>query len=1003
MKHTNFKLNWRAFLTCIAFLAIGLFANAQKSTITGLVKDAQTGEPILGANILEKGTTNGTITNFDGQFTLTVTPNATLVVKYVGYTAIEMAVGGKTNLVIQLKEDAIALGEVVAIGYGSQKKKEVTGSVASVKAEDFNAGVKSNPIGLVQGKVAGVNIIKTSSDPTSTGYAIQIRGFSTLDKGAGTSPLFIVDGIPVNNIDNISTDEIASMDVLKDGSAAAIYGTRGTNGVIIITTKRGGNFSDVAVTNVEYSGYASTSFRNGSNGMASPTEFKNLSEISNGKVIPVLYTDANGKTYETDWMRALTRDVAVSHNHNIAITGSAKNFNYRAALNYKNSEGIAKESNRNEISAKFAASQKALNNWLELQYDLSYLNYKNNFFTGDFKQAAIMNPTYPIYDSSTPNGYFKPTGTGLSNPVENMNNRESYQDGNYFRGSVKASVNVQNLKGLKFTAFAAIEEGDNYSYWYNGVINTDESGSGKAGRKTESNQNKLFELTADYATDFSGGHSLTSIIGLSYQNFMNDGSDISNKGFPTDDAKYYQIGNGDATKKFLNVTSYRNSNTLAAVFARANYNFKDRYLASASLRREGSSRFGTNNKWGLFPALSLGWRISSEEFMRNNTKIDDLKLRLGFGVTGNNLASDLRSVAMMSNEGTFWYNGANVYTYGIAQNENPDLKWEKKYEYNLGLDYSIYKKRISGSFDIYYRQTRDLLWEYDVPSPPYQKAVLLANAGQMDSYGAEFSLSAILLQKKDFSWTITPTISFNRNLVSKMSDPSKGFNYTEATTGGIGENGLMNTNTQLLVEGKTVGNFYGYKLFTIKDDGTWMFRTPAGGYTSDPTANQRMAIGSAQPWFVYGLNNSFRYKNWDFTAFFRGVVGNKILNVTRLAYGPNLPSKPGTPTESMNIFMKDVPEGIYTNKRNFSDYYLENGSYIKLDNLTVGYNFAVKTNKFIQSLRIYATGQNLLTITAYSGQDPEINTTSVMSSGIDYPNFYPKVANALIGVNLTLK
>lgn len=1003
MKHTNFKLKARVLISCIAFLSIAVLANAQKTSISGVVKDAQSGEPILGASIMEKGTTNGTVSNFDGEFTLSVNANAVLIVKYVGYQSNEISVAGKTKFVIQLKEDAIALTEVVAIGYGSQKKKEVTGSVASIKAEDFNAGVKTNPIGLVQGKVAGVNIIKTSSDPTSTGYAIQIRGFSTLDKGANTKPLFIVDGIPVDNIDNISTDEISSMDVLKDGSAAAIYGTRGTNGVIIITTKRGGNFSNVAVTNVEYSGYVSTSFRNGSNGMATPTEFKNLSEISNGKVIPVIYKDDNGNSYSTDWMKALTRVVALSHNHNIAITGSASNFNYRASLNYKNAQGIAKESNRNEISAKFAASQKALNNWLELQYDLSYLNYKNNYFTGDFKQAAIMNPTYPIYDSSTPNGYFKPTGTGLSNPVENMNNRESYQNGNYFRGSFKASVNVQDIKGLKFSAFAALEEGDNYSFWYNGIINTDESGSGKAGRKTESNQNKLFELTADYVTDFSGGHSLTSVVGLSYQNFMYDGSDISNKGFPTDDAKYYQIGNGDATKKFLNVTSYRNSNTLAAVFARANYNYRDKYLASASIRREGSSRFGPNNKWGLFPAISLGWRMSSEEFMKNNDKIDDLKLRLGFGVTGNNLASDLRSVAMMSNEGTFWFNGANVYTYGIAQNENPDLKWEKKYEYNLGLDYSLFKKRMFGSLDMYFRQTRDLLWDYDVPSPPYQKPVLLANAGQMNSYGAELSLSAIIIQNKDFSWTTTPTLSYNRNVVAKMSDPSKGFNYTETTTGGIGENGLMNTNTQLLVEGKTVGNFYGYKLYTIKDDGTWMFRTPAGGYTSDPAANQRMAIGSAQPWFLYGLNNTVRYKNWDFTVFFRGVVGNKILNVTRIAYGPNLPSNPGTPTESMNIFMKDVPAGIYTNKRNFSDYYLENGTYLKLDNVTVGYNLAVKSNKFVQSLRVYATGQNLLTITSYSGQDPEINTTSVWTSGIDYPNFYPKVANALIGINVTLK
>jgi TonB-linked SusC/RagA family outer membrane protein len=1003
MKYRDFKLKFRALVALLVMLVLSTTLSAQKTPITGIVKDASNGEAILGANIFEKGTSNGTITNFDGQFTLSVAPNATLVIKYVGYLTVEMPIAGKKNLVIQLKEDAVALGEVVAIGYGSQKKKEVTGSVASIKAEDFNAGIKTSPIGLLQGKVAGLNVIKTSSDPTNTGYNIQIRGFSTLDKGAGTSPLFIVDGIPVNNIDNISPDEIASMDVLKDGSAAAIYGTRGTNGVIIITTKRGGNYSEVAVTNVEYSGYVSTSIRNDNNGMATPDQFRNLSSISNGKVIPVLFSDPEGNTFNTDWMGALTRDVALTHNHNLAISGSAKDFNYRAAINFKNAEGIAKVSNRQEIIAKLAANQKALNGWLDLQYDFSYMDYKNDYFTGDFKQAAIMNPTYPIYDASTANGYYKPTGTGLSNPVENMNQRESNQSGNYFRGSIKASVNIKSIKGLKLSTFAALEEGDNNRYWYNGLVNTDLSGSGKAGRTSDSNQNKLFELTGDYIADLSGGHSLVAVAGFSYQNFVYDGSDISNKGFPTDDAKYFQIGNGDATKKYLNVSSFRNSNTLAAVFGRANYNYKDRYLASASVRREGSSRFGVNNKWGIFPALSLGWRITSEEFMKGVKNIDDLKLRIGYGVTGNNLASDLRSIAMMSNGGTFWYNGAWVYTYGVAQNENPDLRWEKKYEYNVGLDYSILKKRVYGSLDMYYRQTRDLLWDYEVPTPPYQFPTLLANAGQMDSYGVELALSAVILQAKNLTWISTPTIAFNQNTITKLSDPTKGFNYKQTTSGGIGENGIMNTNTQILVEGETVGTFYGYKFYGFKSDGTWMFSTPAGGFTSDPSENQRQAIGNAQPWFTYGWNNVIKYKNFDITAFFRGVVGNKILNVTRWAYGPNEPSKPDTPTESMNIFMKDVAGGIYTNKKNFSDYYLEDGSYLKLDNLTIGYSLPLKNNKYLQSLRAYVTGQNLLTVTAYSGQDPEVNTTSVWNSGIDYPSFYPKVATFLVGVNFSLK
>lgn len=981
----------------LAGLMLSLLTSAQvfaqgKYKVQGVVYDEL--GPAVGVSVVEKGTSNGAATGLEGDFSLTVAgPNAIIEISYIGYTTQSFKASTMPKR-ITLVEETTNLTDVVVIGYGSQKKKEVTGSVASIKAEDFNAGIKSSPVGLLQGKVAGLNIIKTSSDPTSTGYNIQIRGFSTLDKGAGTSPLFIVDGVPVSNIDNISPNEIASMDVLKDGSAAAIYGTRGTNGVIIITTKRGDSFSDVATTRVEYDGYVSTSMRNGDMGMATAEEFRNLGTLSNGAISPVIQSDQN-----TDWIGALCRDAALAHNHNVAIVGSSSKFNYRSSLTYKDAQGIALNSNREEIIGKLAASQKALDGWLELQYDLSYMHYRNDYFCGDFKQAATMNPTYPIYDPTTPNGFFMPQGTGQSNPVEQMMQKESYKDGNYFRGSVKATVNVKPVKGmLRINGFAAIEEGDNRSYWYNNTINTDLAGSGKAGRGNDMSFSKLFELTADYMRTF-GQHSITTVAGLSYQNFLYDGSNIENKGFPTDDAKYYQIGNGDASKDYLTVSSYRNSNTLAAAFLRANYNFAEKYLVSASVRREGSSRFGANHKWGWFPAVSLGWRISGENFMRNQDWCNDLKLRAGFGVTGNNLGSDLRSVAMLSNGGTFWYNGQYVYTYGVSQNVNPDLRWEKKYEYNLGFDYSFFNNRVYGSLDAYYRQTRDLLWDYEVPTPPYQYTTLLANAGQMDSYGAELAVSVVPVRSKEFTWITTPTISYNKNYITKLSDPSKGFNYKETTSGGVGENGIMNTNTQILTEGHPVGSFYGYKFAGFKKDGTWMFQTPAGGYKDEGTVSEidRQIIGSAQPWFTFGWNNMMRYKNFDLALFFRGVVGNKVLNLTRWAYGPQA-------SQSSNVFIKDAVGSnvIYSDKGHFSDYYLEDGSYIKLDNITLGYNYKPMNNKYVENMRFYVTGQNLFTLTKYSGQDPEVNTTGVWDAGIDYCDFYPTVANILIGVNISL-
>ena len=986
----------KRIITLATMFVLSLTAFAQGYQVKGIVVD-QLG-PVFGATVLEQGTSNGVSTGLDGDYAFTVSgPEAIVEVSCIGY-ATQTFKASEVPATITLSDDTTFLDEVVVIGYGSQKKKEVTGSVASIKSEDFNAGVKTNPMGLLQGKVAGLNIIKTTSDPTSTGYNIQIRGFSTLDKGAGTSPLFIVDGVPVSNIDNISSDEIASMDVLKDGSAAAIYGTRGTNGVIIITTKRGENFEDVASTHVEYSGYASVSVKNGDLGMATPEQYRNLAELSGGKVKPALYTDATGETYNTDWLSEVTRSAAIAHNHNVAIVGSSRKFNYRASVNYKNAEGIARNTNRNEMIAKIAAGQKALDGWLDLQYDLSYMHYRNDYFCGDFKYASLLNPTYPIYDASTSNGYYFPTETGAVNPVENMKRKESYGDGNYFRGSVKATVNIKPVEGLKINAFGAMEEGDNRSFSYNHGVNTDLSDSGTAARGGNFNYSRLLEITADYVHNFNG-HSLALVGGFSWQNFLYDGSDISNKGFPTDDAKYYQIGNGDATKQYLNVSSYRNSNTLAALFFRANYNYKDKYLLSASIRREGSSRFGANHKWGLFPALSAGWRVSGEDFMKNVSWVNDLKLRLGFGVTGNNLASDLRSIEMLSNGGTFWYNGQYVYTYAVAQNVNPDLKWEKKFEYNLGVDYSLLDNRLYGSLDVYYRHTADLLWDYEVPTPPYQFHTLLANAGQMDSYGAELSLSYVALKKEDFSWTTTPTISFNRNYITRLSDPEKGFNYKETTSGGVGENGIMNTNTQILIEGQPVGAFYGLDFAGFKSDGTWMFNTPEGGVVSGANATEghRQVIGNAQPLFTFGWNNNVRYKNWDASLFFRGVFGNKILNLTRWAYGPQ-------DSQTFNVFMKDIDGAntVLSDKAHFSSYYLEDGSYIKLDNLTIGYTFKLKENRFIRSARIYATGQNLLTITKYSGQDPEVNTTGVWDAGIDWCSFYPTVATFLVGVNISL-
>lgn len=973
---------------------------AAQIQVSGTVLEASTGEPIIGASVLESGTTNGIITDFDGNFTLNVQPDAQLEISYMGFQT--QTLPAKQGMVVRLTEDTYALQEVVAIGYGSQKKKEVTGSVASVKAEDFNAGVKSSPVGLLQGKVAGLNISRTTSDPTSTGYNIQIRGFSSLGKGTGSSPLYIVDGVPTSNIDNIAPDEIASMDVLKDGSAAAIYGTRGTNGVILITTKRGEGYGDKAETQLEYSGYVNVAWINSRVGMADAAQFRSLGEATGGKLTGI----DQGAT--TDWTAALARQAAITHNHNVAITGSHRNFSYRASLNYKDAQGIAKNNGRKEITAKLAADQKCLNGWLKLQYDFSYMHYRNDFSAADFTMASQLNPTMPIYNED--GSYYIPGNSGQWNPVEWLNAREDYQDGNYFRGSIKATVDIQAVPGLKINAFAAIEEGDNRSHSYNNNItdpNKAES-SDWAYRKFDMNLNQLYEGTVDYAGSWNN-HNLVLVAGFSYQHFMDDGMDASNKGFVMPSIKYFSIGEGDASKDYLSVGSWRNAHALAAAFARVNYNYDDKYLFSASIRAEGSSRFGANNKWGYFPAVSAGWRIKGEDFMSDADWCNELKLRFGFGVTGNNLNESLRSVALLTKSDVFDYDGKPTATYTVNQNVNPDLRWEKKYEYNLGIDYAFLDNRLSGSLEGYVRNTKDLLWDYDVPTPPYQYPKLLANAGEMLSYGVELAITGVPVQTKDWQWTSSLTLAWNHNTITKLSDPDKGFNYTETPQGSLYGNKFNGTDsyTQILQEGGIVGQWYGYKFMGFNDKGEWIYEDLYGGPTPKPTAADKQYLGSAQPAVTYGWNNTVRWRDLDITIFLRGVIGNKILNASRFMYTPD-----GTDKQTnYNFFAKDVLSGngpeknggaVFADYNHFSDYWLEDGSYLKCDNITIGYTFKFKENKYARSLRLYATGQNLFTITSYSGLDPEVNTSCIDYPGVDINNFYPKTASFLFGVNLNL-
>lgn len=969
--------------------AVGAYAQV---TITGNVTD-ETGEPVIGAYItLESDKSVGTITDFDGNYEISVPANSKLIFTYTGYEDQTVSVAGKSSVDVILRESTSLLEEVVAVGYGSQKAKEITSSVASVKSENFNTGVKGSPVGLIQGKVAGLTITNTAGgDPTNTGLNVQIRGTSTLDAGSGSTPLYIVDGVPVSNIDNLSPDDIASMDVLKDGSSAAIYGTRGTNGVILITTKRGSSSetTECGTTSFEYSGYVSLAHKTGSDGMTTVKDYVGMNDWTNGLFQPVNHGSYN------DYAAMISREVPVVTNHNFAITGATKKFSYRASVNYKYAEGITNK--RNEINAKFSANQKALNGWLDLQYDFSYMHYRNDKDWAQYDMCATLNPTYPVYDKSTKSGFYYVEASGFSNPIEPFVLNSEYGDGNFFRGSVRATINILPVQGLKINAFAAMEEGDNYNYKYNSLnftVSADDAG--KATRYQSRDMNLLFEGTVDYAKQW-GNHSLALVGGFSYQQFTTDNSTMENAGFATDDIMYYKMQDGDAGKAKMNVSSYRGFNALASAFARANYNYKEKYLLSASIRAEGSSRFGKNNRWGWFPAASAGWRISGEDFMKDAKGVDDLKLRFGFGITGNNVGQNLASKELLGTGGTFWYNGAWRRTYNVTQNANPDLKWERKFEYNLGIDFAFLNRRLYGSLDLYMRNTKDLLYWYDVPVPPYQFNKLLANAGEITAKGIELALTGVPVKTNNWIWSSTWTMAFDNSKIVSLSDPSKGLNYTEVSSGGVGGNGLNSTTTQIIREGENIGIFYGYKVKEVVDHKLVYQDLDGDGKI---TEGDKTIIGKAQPLFTYGWNNTVKYKWFDLTIFFRGMVGNKILNVTRWAYTPTTAGSQANQVYKKTTNAIANGNGAYRDSE-FSDYWLEDGSFLKCDNITLGCTVPLKANKYIQHLRVYITGQNLFTITKYTGLDPEVNVSSISDAGIQYVSFYPRVSTYLVGLNMT--
>ena len=962
----------------------------QQIKVTGTIVD-KSGEPIIGANIVEKGTANGTISDLDGRFTLNVqSATSVLVVSYIGYKTTETSAKEKNTRII-LTEDSELVDEVVVIGYGTQRKGDVTSAVASVKAEDFIIGKIGDAAELIKGKVAGLTIAKGSGDPNAES-TIRLRGVISL--AGSNTPLVLVDGIE-GNLGTVAPENIASIDVLKDASAAAIYGTRGANGVILITTKAGKREEK---TKASYSGYTALSK------FGKTLDFMSAEDVRQGM------TSFTDKGYDTDWLKAITR-TAFTHNHNFNISGGNQKTTYSADFTYRKEEGVIIDTYNDEMKMNFDVSHWMLNDMLKVNFNMVKGIHKNSATNANddgasniYRQAIIHNPTESIwnedgtyYENFQVNYYY--------NPVGMVKERKGEYDTEWTR--MTGNVTLEPIKGWQTNLMLATRrsKGHDKGYYTSEYFSQKmENHTGYAYHSQNDSRTDNLEITSKYDTKFKN-HRLDALVGYSYQYNVNEGFNANNYDFQNDFFLYNNLGIGSALKKGkAGMGSYKNDNTLVGFFGRVSYGYANKYNALISVRHEGSSKFGDNHKWGTFPSASLGWTISNEEFMKGFDWLNNLKLRAGFGITGVIPGSSYQSLTLYNLGSSYYYeNGEWKPGLEVASNPNPDLKWEKSTEFNVGLDLSVLDERLSASVDVYTKKTSDMLWWFDVPTPPNLYPQTLANVGEMRNSGIELAINATPIRTSKFEWKTTLTASHNINkLLSLSNDLYETANKHDE--GGLGE--PISISTHRLEVGKAVGQYFGLKSVGVSEKGLWLIENPATGDAEEFTDNMlnndqyRQYLGTGLPKVYLGWNNTFRYKNFDLSFQMTSQLGFKILNEPRAFYENN-----SIAYNRLKSVKKAPYGGQYTlssaQKQTIVSYYLERGDFLKMTNMTIGYTVPLSENKYIKGIRAYVSGDNLFCITGYDGLDPELSNSEATYAGIDRRDKYPVIRSFTFGVNVT--
>ncbi len=984
-------------LFLLLFLMTGFqIMSAQQISITGTVTDT-TGEPLLGVSVTVPGTPTGVSTDLDGKFSINADAKGKLKFSYVGYQAVEEPINNRKVINVVMEENAEVLSEVVVIGYGTMDKKELTSAISHVSEKDFLTVSSPDPKMLIQGKVPGVSITNTGAGDPNNMAGIQIRGVSS--RSAGLGPLIVIDGVPGGDLSNVNVNDIASFDILKDGAASAIYGTRGSNGVVVVTTKKG---SKDGAVHTSYSATLSWDKAKKELDMMSAQDYRDVRLGWGDRGV-----DLGGNL---DWLDAVTR-TGFAMQHTLTISGGNENSNYRVTADYRDANGIDLRSNREEYGARASVMHTTKGGLFTINMNVApRIIYRDASDWSVFKDALEANPTTPLMDPNDPSKYYDFFGqiTG-SNPVERQKLETDHADTKLldWDGTVRLNLlpllakDGSSIHHLTTQIMFADHQYSHDNTWFRPSTSTQAIHNGHEGEGSRSyskGRTFMVEWLTNYNARFADKHNVKGMVGYSYQYERYSGFNAENKDFPNDGLGADNLGSGEWAKEEGQVMmgSYKNDCKLISFFGRVSYDYDGKYLFTASLRHEGSSKFGKNHKWGNFPAVSAGWRISQENFMKDITWIDDLKIRGDYGVTGNQDFGSYNSISTMSGFGDYYYNGKYFQVWGPGNNVNPDLKWEKGKNWNIGLDFSVLNNRIYGSLNYFNRRQQDLLGNYTVPVPPNIHNETLVNVGTMKNSGFEFDLNFNVVDTKDFSYSFGV-------IGSTMSNKFVDFSNSEYV--GRDYDNRVSTQDpypyytlQRIEKGQSVGNFHMWRYAGISSEGEWLVYDKDGDIirASQATDDDRCIVGNGMPKFTMSTTHNFRYRNFDLALFFRGAFDYDIFNIHDFYYG----TRNFTGNQLKKAYGKnfDISPNATTV---VSDYFLERGDYFKLDMITLGYTLRLPQCRFLDRVRVYGSVKNVFTLTKFSGVDPTSYDVNGLEPGATGSrSYYPQTRQFIAGVQI---